>query len=410
LNKPCDAGRQARFISNNYPGEADDKKQLIKLYNDMTLSQGVLWASKTDGADGDDGRSTQVDLYRLQQLGVVQNYNLEFLQNGKIRFEVAIQPWDLHTLETNLSAFLRKMRSSGSAISTAMTRLRHTHQTRYLEHHQVPPVLEAAIDILLERIYAEIPTMRYVMLGNLLRYAINDHRNVCRRIEIRSTFDDEDLALGNYRCGFCDVCQPDLNFQVDMAEIPLRDAEIQHASRQLPQILEVFDVEQLPQLVQVAVGKGAVPGLYAKVSNALERDATNLSALYLAGALGIRQEQFIDLGFEQLGFCYQEAKRQGLHTAGIQLIYQEAKAVRPIEAFIWINEVNGPFDNQEGLLFLAQEATQLFGTTSHLTHNLHQLYHIRVLQQMQNKITHVSASLSALLEDFSSFPCLKGKN
>jgi ATP-dependent DNA helicase RecQ len=112
-----------------------------------------------------------------------------------------------------------------------------------------------------------------------------------------------------------------------MAEVPLRDAEIHQASRQLSQILETFDAEQLPQLLQVAVDKGAVPGLYAKVSSTLERDATNLAALYLAGALAIRQEQFMDLGFEQLSFCYQEAKRQGLHTAGIQLIYQEAKAV-----------------------------------------------------------------------------------
>lgn len=398
LNSLCDAGRQAHFISSNYPGEDKDCEQIVKIYNNTKLKQGVFFEPRNNNF-------VEICLYRLQQLGVISNYTLEY-QGNQIQYQVDVQCWNLMTLETNLRAFLQKTRSSETAIEEHLSRLRKvaTQQAQTLANG-MPSVLQVAVEILLERIYAEFPRMRYAMLGNLLRYATSEQQKICRRVEIRSTFDGDDLLLEGYRCGFCDVCQPDLHFQVERAEVPLLDAGIEQVSRLLPQLLdtETFDAEQLFQFVQIAVSKGAVPGLYAKVSSILEHDATNVAALYLAGALAVRQDPFVDVGFEQLRFCYQEARRQGLAFNALSLIYQEAKPIRPMETFLWANEVNGPFDHPVGLAYLEQDAIGLFGVDSPIAANLRDLRQIRTFQELQNDFSHLAGTLSALADRFADF-------
>lgn len=401
LSSLCDAGRQAHFIDSNYPGQDKDCKQVTKIYSTIKLKQGVFCEPKSNNF-------VEICLYRLQQLGVISNYALEY-QGERIRYEVDVQSWNLTTLETNLRAFLRKTRSSETAIEAQLARLRSSIAAQPQPPDSgMPPLLQAAVEILLERIYAEFPKMRYAMLGNLLRYATSEQQNICRRVEIRSTFDGDDLILDGYRCGFCDVCQPDLNFQLDRAEIPLLDAEIHQVSKLLPQLLESFDAEKLSQLVQVAVNKGAVPGLYAKVSGTLEHDATNVAALYLAGALALRQDQFVDAGFEQLRFCYQEARRQGLAFNALYLIYQEAKPIRPMETFLWANEVNGPFDHPIGLAYLEQDAIHLFGVDSPIAANLRDLRQIRTFQELQHNFSQLTGTLSALADGFADLEQTKG--
>ncbi len=400
LRSLCDAGRQAHFISSNYPGEAEDCEQIVKVYSNIKLKRGVFYVQRSNNF-------VEICLYRLQQLGVISNYTLEY-QGAQIRYEADMQAWDLTTLETNLRTFLQKTRSSVATIEASIVKLHNAAKQPQPLNNVMPPILQVAIAILLERIYAEFPKMRYAMLGNLLRYATSEQQKICRRVEIRSTFDGDGLLLEGYRCGFCDVCQPDLNFQVDRAEVPLLDAEIHQVSRLLPQLLETFDADQLAQLVQVAVNKGAVPGLYAKVSSTLEQDATNVATLYLAGALAIQQDQFVDAGFEQLRFCYQEAKRQGLSFKALHLIYQAAKLHRPMETFLWANEVNGPFDHPTGLAYLEQEAIGLFGSDSPIAANLRDLRQIRTFQEIQHNFSQLADTLSALADRFADSKHLEG--
>ncbi|NEO38413.1 MAG: hypothetical protein F6J90_19560 [Moorea sp. SIOASIH] len=226
-------------------------------------------------------------------------------------------------------------------------------------------ILTNALHILLEPIYETVPRMRYQMLLNELDYASSDQDNTCRRVVIRGLFDSIDhLTTENYRCGFCDVCVPDLKFKLEKAAIPLQDAQVDEIAEQLPDFLSEFDKKPLQELLDRTIENAAVPGLLARVSNRLEGDSTNLAALYLAGALSRKRPGREILAFEYLKSAFNEGIKQGLSPDNLLLFYEEAVQVNAEKAFTWLTEVGGYWDNQEGLQFLIQEAAQRFGIDS----------------------------------------------
>ena len=195
-------------------------------------------------------------------------------------------------------------------------------------------IVRDAAEIMIRRVYQTIPRMRYQMLRNELEYATA--KDVCRRVLLRSTFDSVDhLTNEQYRCDFCDICVPDLDFKVQSARVPAVDQEAEDLARIIPDLLVGFDPERLRKAVKKAEKFGAVTGVYMRVATHLERDATNLAALFLAGVLGVKMQKRRRTGLNHLRFGYQESRRQGLDPEHVNVFLQEGMKIDPEEAFGW---------------------------------------------------------------------------
>ncbi|MBW4601247.1 MAG: hypothetical protein KME29_17145 [Calothrix sp. FI2-JRJ7] len=102
-----------------------------------------------------------------------------------------------------------------------------------------------------------------------------------------------------------------MKFQTDTANILLEEAEVDHISRQINKILEEFDKRNIIEVLNRTIQSGAVAGLFARVTNVLERSPTNLSALYLAGALARQRPGREKIAFDYLKFGFNEGIKQG---------------------------------------------------------------------------------------------------
>lgn len=381
----CDYGLQAHFIKDDYRGIEKDSKRVISVYQQIVSGEPIEF--KNDEED----KNLQIPLYRLQQLGVVKEYSKHY-SKGFRRGEYKIDfdgNWSVSQIASNLKKFLVQTGTSENYAEVQLSRIDSIVSSPYPENLE-ERILTEALNILLERIYETVPRMRYQMLLNELDYATSDEEGTCRRVVIRGLFDSiEHLTTENYRCGFCDVCVPELNFEGDKAAVPLQDAQVDEIAEKLPVLLEGFDTKALLEVLHFTVERGAVAGLFARVANRLERDSTSLAAFFLAGALARQRPGRETLAFDYLKRGFNEGIKQGVSPNNLLLFYQEGVLLQPEEAFKWLTQVGGYWDSEEGLKFLIQEAAQRFGTDS--TH-----YRILLLRWLFRKLNEVSDDCAAL--------------
>lgn len=129
--------------------------------------------------------------------------------------------------------------------------------------------------------------------------------------------------------------------------------------------LKTFEPQALKEVVRLAIEQKTVVELLAYVNNLLKEHLNNLSALYLAGALWSnsgQENQTLALHYLKMGF--KEGLKQKISPEDLLLFYQASVNLEPSEAFSWLTQVNAPWNNEEGLSFLLQEAAQLFGKYS----------------------------------------------
>lgn len=395
----CDYGRQAHFIAHSYAGADEDLSAILGVF-------GQLSETNIIPASGDSELSSkQLALYRLQQLGFIDGYSLRYKSLWNVDIEVEKAEVSRETVKDKLRGYLIR---SGLANTEAEKELSSLERIQAVKDK--PPhygLLEKAATVFLRRVYDVVPRMRYEMLTNQLDYATSNERKECRRHRIRSVFDSEGVALEGYSCGFCDVCEPTLRFKREQAEVPTHDAQVDDIVRNLGATLQVFNTEELPLIVKIATEKKASRGLFYRVTNTLEHDGTNVSALYLAGALGRQHPEFKERSLNYLKFGFQELKRQGKGDSELSLTYQEGKHLDNKEAFSWIDEKKGPFDTARGLVFLEREAQQVYGENSDERRNLSSLRKVRELKVLSKDIKKVAPEIAALQEALSSLPTLE---
>lgn len=380
-NHLCDYGHQARFIRGDYPGIQTDVDCVLRVYN--TLDSGSPLVVTGDR----ENNNTENALYRLQQLGIVKEYALEYLSLSRIRYEVEFNhDWTREQLTEALKTFLIQTNISPEAVEGELNQILHNAVQE--------SILTEAVRILLKRIYDIVPQMRYQMLRNELEYATTPK---CRRIIIRSVFDH--VVLDDYQCGFCDVCVENLQFGRDRAHVPVGDAHVDEIVQQLPHLLTDFDTTALQEVVRIAVERHAVIGLRARVTSHLESNPTNLAALYLAGLLRRSSEDersaltYLKNGFE-------EGMRQGLSPERLLLFYQEGAHLDPEEAFAWLTRGEGPWDSEEGLSFLITESEARFGADSTHYRTLRALRQIRAMRILSETCASLTQRLEILRQGF----------
>lgn len=168
--------------------------------------------------------------------------------------------------------------------------------------------------------------------------------------------------------------------------------------------LKSFDIKALLEVVRLAVEWDTVVRVLAHVNNQLNRDPTNLAALYLAGTLWARRgegHKMVALHYLKWGF--KEAIKQGLSPEGFLLFYKEAALLESGEAFTWLTEVNGSRNNEEGLSFLLQEVAQMFGLDSTHYRALLVLQQVRAMRALSDGCTALEPMLEVLHQGFERF-------
>jgi ATP-dependent DNA helicase RecQ len=178
--------------------------------------------------------------------------------------------------------------------------------------------------------------------------------------------------------------------------MPVRNMEAEELARRLPRLLERFDGEELAEAVRIAIDCGARPGLLAKALSVVERDPTNLPALYLTGSLMRHESSHQREALSRLHFGFDEGVRQGLPLEDLLAFYREAVLIDPAEAFAWLSRVGGPWDNDHGLFFLRQEAAARFGPHADGTRALTALWQVRELQLVADSCEAVVEGLRAV--------------
>ncbi|MEM7714629.1 MAG: DEAD/DEAH box helicase [Cyanobacteria bacterium P01_A01_bin.68] len=394
----CDYGHQARFIRKHYQGLEKNIETVLEIYRSLIFEKNIVII-------GDEkNNQAQIALYRLQQLGIVKEFTIKYHTLYKIEYYVDFNSeWNLKEVADSLKIFLIQTDVKENYAEAQINQSFKLFLNKPIQSIREQALTES-LRILLERIYETVPRMRYQMLLNQLDYAKSDEEKICRRIVIRGIFDSvEHLLDRNYKCGFCDVCNPDLNFERNKAEVLTQEAQVDEIGEKLPNILERFDIDNLLEVLNLTIKKGAVAGLFARVTNRLERDPTNLAALYLAGALGRLRKGKESIAFEYLKFGFNEGIKQGLSSDNLLMFYQEAALLNPKEAFNWLTQVGGYWDNQAGLQFLIQEAINRFGIDSTQYRILLLLCKIRELNKVSDDSIKLKPGIENLKQGFERF-------
>lgn len=168
-------------------------------------------------------------------------------------------------------------------------------------------------------------------------------------------------------------------------------------------LLEHFDVEALPKLVEDAIAHALTTPLLAFLEQYLETRPTSLAALYLAGSLIHRSRQ-PGSALLYLKFGFEEGVRQQLSPAGLLLFYREGCRVNPAAAAAWLTQSGSPW--ADDWPFLLAEAADRSGVDSLLYRSLCLLWRIRVMQQICDYTIELAPKLAALQSGFDSIPPL----
>ena len=67
-------------------------------------------------------------------------------------------------------------------------------------------------------------------------------RTLCRRVTLLNLF-NKDVVSDDYRCGFCDVCVPDLDFKQELATDPGGNVDLDELVGRLNDLLRAAEPE-----------------------------------------------------------------------------------------------------------------------------------------------------------------------
>jgi ATP-dependent DNA helicase RecQ len=400
----CDYGKQANFIENDYADKMEDLFEILRVYRLMEKNGKIIRYKGRDESD-DWYKKTEIALHRLQQLSLVKGYSLSHEGKRRVDFEAEYRnDWIPKEIVMVLKDFATRYKAG--IINIDELEKKQCDLTPSANKDEVRGeifVREAAL-VLLDHIYNTVPKMRYEMLINQLRYAESDERKECRRIFIRSIF-DKVPPDATYRCNFCDICVPDLNFSVSRAVSPTIDPRLEKLALSLPSVLEGFDTEALEEIVSASVDNQAVTGIFAQVTFSLEQRYNNPAALYLAGALS-RERNEIEDAMRYLRDGLEFGLAEALSAEKLLAFYHEAKEIDSQEAFSWIIKVDGPWDSIGGLDLLKEEASRLFGKKSPQYRRLSAISRLRnyreileIIEPFENTISGINALKEVLWLD-----------
>ncbi len=248
-------------------------------------------------------------------------------------------------------------------------------------------ILRRALAYLLQIVYLFIPRMRYQMLLNELDYA---QTTTCRRVTLRNVFDQVDhLVASDYRCEFCDVCRPGLDFgERKRAEVAPQDAELDMLVAEVERFIgieepEALDVSMLEQLVEQLTERRGLMPVYVRLTRQLEMRFDQPGVLlvvgYLAAAMGRTKDALRHLGD---GWTVSQALGWPLETR--MRFFHKAREIDADQAVSWLLNPRDVFIRQEDWERLLHIAHEYVGWEHPYTRGVRLGTRIHRLKQMLN--------------------------
>ncbi len=349
----CDYGLQARFIHQAYPGEAHDVEATLNVLAQLACAGAEVQVAVV----GDERiKEHQLALYRLQQLGLVRDYALDYQSLARVQLRVRVDPaWTFAKGKQALAKALKQLLLSDReeravAVDRDVAALRALRGASPQE--QVRPLLE----LLIARVYRTVKAMRYRMLHTHWEYARIEPEGECRRAVLRRTFDS--VLRAGEDCGFCDCCVPDLRFAADHAHVAAGDTTLELLSRDLPKVFSRFDPEEAVRTVEIAAARGALGSLQGQAEYYLESDPGSLGAYKIAGLAATGRGRADD-ALRHFTAGYVQNEREGRRPDRAGHFYELAHAVDPLRAVDLPDRVGGLYDTCEGRRFVLGELERI---------------------------------------------------
>lgn len=370
LKKLCDYGLKARNIAEEHASVGTDVLRALavldRIQDSTTLHASMLKALRT--ADGqewlfpeskDPLQLVQFGLYRLQQIGLVTGWSVDYrgsgLKDPPLQVEVR-RDWTVAIGIQHLEVSLRKLnRSISESTGRALTQV--TAQTQSgAAGERLAQAATILLRELLTHTHSVIKGMRYYMLWSELQYATAEEvhqQRTCRRQYLRRVFDDT-VTVQQESCGSCDVCCPDMQFDATRVAVSVTNAALDELSRQLPRVFAEFDMDLVDEIVSVAEEQHALLSLQGQAEQRLVVDPGNVSAAAVAGRCALAR------GREETAFLHFSAGYLGNETGARELpvaryFYEQARSIDSVRALDLLDKRGGMFDTADGHIMVLQE-------------------------------------------------------
>ena len=382
----CDYGKQHIFITKSYPGAKTDAIYALNMLGKLLVSYAQTGENPIPihFNYSDDDSSDELALYRLQSLGIIEDYMIAY---GPTRFEVTLgfdglpdSSEEIVRLESgmldSLDAYMSHWDDAAKEpLSLAMVREKYrplSDFTARIEKFKILSQLGSSsiqyklfytvyeyLLLLLDHTYEDVVTMRYFMLWSLYRVVNSWQDDQCQRVRILPYFEPPGNIDESYRCGCCNVCSPELDF-CDRVKKREKNTSVDVSTSELNDLLRTntLDIAKLRQLCEVF--RDYRTATYTQGRAVLEGNLNNLPAWYLArefsppAELGANTKKFLE-----------RANKCRIPLMQMRDLYKTSAQHLQSELLQLLNVQGTTCDCREGWEFLAQEASNLqhYGNT-----------------------------------------------
>lgn len=381
----CDYGKQHLFITKSYPGAETDAIAALRMLDRLV---GVHAQTGENSIPirfnyTDDISRYELALYRLQSLGLIEDYMVAYgqaprfevthgfdglpdsaekleLQESmmKISLDAYMSHWD-NKKPLNLAMVREKCKPlSNFTVKIKKFKMLSQLDSSSFQYEFFNTVYEHLL-LLLDHTYEYVVRMRYNMLWNLCGVVNSWKENQCQRFRILPYFEGAGSVDDSYRCGCCNVCSPELDFR-DLVMSRPQNPGVEASTTELNELLRnnILDIMKLRQLCEVF--RDYRTNTYAKGRVVLEGNPYNLPALYLTREFS----PLAELGANTKLFL-QTANEYRIPLVQLAELYKTSAQPLQSELLLLLNDQDTTCDCREGWEFLAEEASnpQHYGNT-----------------------------------------------
>nr|WP_246363397.1 DEAD/DEAH box helicase [Deinococcus budaensis] len=332
LTELCDVAQQGLFIHENFPSARTDHAALLQVY--ATLKG----AAQFTAPPGLDDRTTLRALARLATLGIVSTY----VKQGRTYSINTNREWNAPDALRQLD---RELRGYDQLTGAPPSTLRALEDLRTRTALTRDGYADQAGRLLINTLYSTVRSMRLYGLVNLYRFS-SLPEGKCRRVHLRRSFEVTPLQE-DYRCGFCDTCQPDLQFRRTSAHTPVVLTREQELGQAFEALLEAFDPEAVAPFLAACAEARVTSSFQVRSDYLLEQRPNDLGLLFLNAALHSAEGD--QDGADQVAARAVQVMRRAGHTAERIFPYLAGLAAwRPGLIKQLCGALGGPFDDADG--------------------------------------------------------------
>ncbi|MGM9319348.1 DEAD/DEAH box helicase [Deinococcus aquaticus] len=332
LRELCDVAQQALFIQENFPSAREDHAALQRIY--VTLKTQSRFSPPAGLTDTETVRA----LTRLVTLGVLSTY----VKRGKTFSINTNSEWNAHDALESLERELRGYDQLTGAPPSTLKSVRALSEQADLTRDEY---VNRAGRLLIDTLYSTVRTMRLYGLVNLYRFA-SLPAGTCRRVHLRRSFEVTPLQE-DYRCGFCDTCQPDLQFGRTSAHTPVVLTREEELGQTFENLEQHFDAAAVAPFITACAEARVTASFAGRTDYLLEHRPNDLGLLFLNAALHAAQGN-VPVARQVTVRAVQVMRRAGQDAAQIHRYLDDLSTWQPDLIPDLCAAVGGPFDDSEG--------------------------------------------------------------